>query len=456
MEPTLVVVGLNHRTAAVEVRERFWMAGCRQAEVLSILAQAEGIEEVIVFSTSNRTEFILWGDATLAVNSILRLLTAEYDLKLQEWNSFYRLLDEQALTHAFRVSCGLDAMYIGEGHIARQFAIAWQQARNAGCTGRHLDSLLRQALAVRRRVRKETEFVSHLVSAPHAAIQLAEQIFGSTGVALAGKNVVLFGAGQMAESAARELVRRGSQSICLVNHNDSSAQELAGKLSLRNPAIRAGAFEERWKHLASADLVICATSAPGFVFTANDMKRVAMERNEALRNESARNQNANARAGKLLLIDLALPRNIDPAVRVFEGVLVYDLEDIERAIEPRGESRSRNVDAGDAPRVLYRTARRLGEDEAERIVQAEVREFRKQLLLGGAPPELTALRTRLDEICRQELESFRLEQGPFPKDQDRLLAAVGTRITQKIAGSLARDLISSAHPRAAKRASISA
>ena len=90
MEPTLVVVGLNHRTAAVEVRERFWMSGCRQAEVLSMLSQGEGIEEVLVFSTCNRTEFMVWGDATLAVNSILRLLTAEYDLKLQEWNSFYR------------------------------------------------------------------------------------------------------------------------------------------------------------------------------------------------------------------------------------------------------------------------------------------------------------------------------------------------------------------------------
>ena len=132
VEPTLVVVGLNHRTAAVEIRERFWMSGCRQAEVLSMLSQGEGIEEVLVFSTCNRTEFVVWGDATLAVNSILRLLTAEYDLKLQEWNSFYRLLDEQALAHAFRVSCGLDSMCIGEQQIARQVSVAWQQARNAG------------------------------------------------------------------------------------------------------------------------------------------------------------------------------------------------------------------------------------------------------------------------------------------------------------------------------------
>ena len=149
------------------------MSGCRQGEILSMLAQAEGIEEALVYSTCNRTEFVVWGDATLAVNSILRLLTAEYDLKLQEWNSFYRLLDERALAHAFRVSCGLDSMCIGEEHIARQVNIAWQQARNAGCTGRYLDTILRKALSIRRRVRRETSLGAHFVSASYAAVRLA-------------------------------------------------------------------------------------------------------------------------------------------------------------------------------------------------------------------------------------------------------------------------------------------
>ena len=453
MEPTLVVVGLSHRTAAVEVRERFWMSGCRQAEVLSMLAQAEGIDEVIVFSTSNRTEFALWGDPTLAINSILRLLSSEYDLKLQEWNSFYRLLDEPALTHAFRVSCGLDSMYIGEGHIARQFAIAWQHARNTGCTGRHLDAVLRKALSVRRRVRKETEFVSHLVSAPVAAVRLAEQVLGS----IAAKNVVIFGAGTMAESAAHELSQRGPQSLCILSHNDNSAQELVYRLKAHSPAIRAGAFEERWQHFASADLVISATSAPKFVFTADDMKRLAIARNESDR-----------KGQKLVLVDLALPRDIDPAVRAFDGVLLYDLEDLERAVEPRKEApqEARTVElrrdghregpGNHTPASEPRACERRGEAEAELIVQAEVREFKKELMLGVAAPEVTALRNRLDEICRQELESFRLEQGPFPKDQDRLIATVGLRITHKIAGTLARDLKPVPEARAAKRMIVNA
>jgi glutamyl-tRNA reductase len=415
-----------------------------------MLGQAEGIEEVIVFSTSNRTEFVIWGDPTLAVNSIQRLLSAEYELKLQEWNSFYRLLDEQALSHAFRVGCGLDSMYIGEGHIARQFARAWEQARNTGCAGRHLDAVLRRSLAVRRRVRKETDFVSHLVTAPVAAIRLAEQIFGS----LEHKNVVLFGAGNMAESAAQELPRHSPRSLRVISHNDASARELVLRLHPQASSASAGAFQERWQQIAVADLVISATSAPGFIFTAEDMKRLVLARNET------------DRKGKnLLLIDLALPRDIDPAVRAFDGVLLYDLEDLERAVEPRKEAPrearavySRRDATRDESQALAmdRAGRRRGEAAAEQIVLAEVREFKKELLLGPVSPEVAALRSRLDEICRQELESFRLEHGPFPKDQDRLISTVGLRITHKIAGSLTRDLKISSEPRAAKRMIVNA
>jgi glutamyl-tRNA reductase len=401
VEPTLVVVGLNHRTAAVEIRERFWMSGCRQAQVLSMLSQGEGIDEVIVFSTCNRTEFVVWGDATLAVNSILRLLTAEYDLKLQEWNCFYRLVDEQALAHAFRVSCGLDSMCIGEDHIARQFSLAWQQARNAGCTGRFLDAVLRKALAVRRRIRKETALGAHFISASFAAVQLAEQIFAS----VAATDIVLLGAGRLAEATAQAFITHGAKSVAIINRTDSTALELVRRTSAQTSALRAYPFEERWKHLANADLIISATAAPRFVISADDMKRLAIER----------------KGRKLVLIDLALPRDIDPAVREFDGVLLYDLEDLERAVEPRFQTRG-------------------GVMEAERVVLAEVSGFRKALMAEGQAPELTALRRRLDEICRQELDSFRLEQGPFPKDQDRLLAAVSARITHKIAGSLAREL----------------
>ncbi len=396
MEPTLVVIGLNHRTAPVEVRERFWMSGCRQAEALAKLSQAEGIDEVLAFSTCKRSEFVVWGDPTLAVNSVLRFLTAEYDLKLCEWSSFYRLVDEQALEHAFKVGCGLDSVCIGEKNIARQVSSAWQQARNTGCSGHFLDAVLQKTLAIRRRVRKETLLGAQSISAPVAAAELAVRIFGS----LANRNIVLLGAGRMGEMVARELTGRGAQSVAIVNRSEGRARSLE-----QIAGVRACGLEDRWNALSKADLVVTATSAPAFIFTSDDMKKRAAERQGC----------------KLLLIDLALPRNIDPIVREFEGVLLYDLEDLERAVGPRPGTRA-------------------GEQQAEAIVLAEVQAFRKELLAGHAAQDATDLRHRLDEICRQELESFRLEQGPFPKDQEQLITAVTTRLAHRIAGSLAKEM----------------
>lgn len=394
MEPTLVVIGVNHCTAPVEVRERFWMSESRQGEALSALTRSEGIDEVFIFSTCNRTEFVVWGDPTLAENSVLRFLAAEYDLKLCEWRNFYRLLDERALAHAFRVSSGLDSMHIGEGHIGRQVNSAWQQARKAGSTGPFLDAVLRKALTVRRRVRKETSLGFNRVSAPHAAVELADEIFGS----MAKRRVVLLGAGEMGEILAQALVSRGVNSACVIDRSDQRALSLA-----RGTGIEACSFDERWTPLAAADLVISATSATGFVLTADEMKQRAAHRD----------------GRKLVLIDLAVPRDVDPGVRQLEGIVLYNLDDLERAMKPRAGIRE-------------------GEAEAEKIVLAEVQGFRKKVMAEGAVGEIAALRHRLDEICRQELESFRLEQGPFPKDQDQLIAAVGARITHKIAGSLAR------------------
>lgn len=394
MEPALVVIGLNHRTAPIEVRERFWMSAERQREALSALTRSEGIEEAFVFSTCNRTEFVVWGEATLAENSVLRFLASKYDLKLCEWKNFYRLLDEQALAHAFRVSCGLDSMHIGEGQIGREVNAAWQQARKAGCTGPFLDAVLRKALAVRRRVRNQTSAGFNLESAPQAAVDLAVEIFGT----LARRNVLVLGAGAMGRAAAQALRDRGAESVCVLSRSEGRAVDVSRRLGVERAPLA-----ERYERLATADLVIAATSASEFVLTADELRRVTEQRGDR----------------KQVIMDLALPRDVDPAARQIEGILLYDLDDLERSLKPRAGT-------GEA------------ETEAEKIVLAEVRQFQKDLAIENKGSEIVALHHRLDEICRQELESFRLEQGPFPKDQDQLIAAVSARITHKIAGSLVR------------------
>ena len=206
MEPTLMVVGLNYRNSPVAVREHFWISENRRYEALVQLSRAEGIEEVIVIATCNRTEFWLWAnDVTLAVNSMMRLLGAEYGLKLCEWNQFYRLLDEAALLHIFRVASSLDSMVVGEPQVVSQVKEAWKQAQKVGATGRFLDAVLQKALTVSKRVRNETAIGNAAVSIPYAAVELTRQIFGTLG----GKKVLLLGAGKMSELSARGLLNHG-------------------------------------------------------------------------------------------------------------------------------------------------------------------------------------------------------------------------------------------------------
>ena len=398
MEPSLVVIGLNHRTAPVAVRERFWISETGRYEALLQLSRAEGVEEVIVLATCNRTEFLLWAnDAALAANSVQRLLSAQYGLKLCEWKHFYRLLDDAALTHIFNVAASLDSMVLGEPQIVSQVKAAWQQAQKVGSTGRFLDAVLQKAMTVSKRVRNETAIGNSAVSIPFAAVELARQVLGS----LEGKEVVLVGAGKMSELSARYLMNSGASSVQVINRTLEHAVELAAKLG-----GHAVAFDDRWPHLLKADIIISSTSCPHFILSREEAESIVKGR----------------RSRPLVLVDIALPRDVDPSVREVPGVFLYDIDDLEEVVQ-------HNAGEREAAAV-----------EARKIVAAEADGFRRRLLAERVVPTIIALRSRLDEICRQELESFKRESGPFSPDQDEMLTAVTSRITQRIAGSLAREL----------------
>jgi glutamyl-tRNA reductase len=393
-----MVIGLNHRTAPVAVRERFWISEPRRDEALAQLTQAEGIEEVVVLATCNRTEFFLWAsDPTLAANSVLRFLTAEYGLKLCEWKHFYRLLDESALLHIFGVASSLDSMVLGEPQIVSQVKNAWAQAQQTASSGRFLDAVLERALTVSKRVRNETAIGNSAVSVPCAAVELAKQVLGT----LENKRVLLMGAGKISALSARYLVNHGASSVCVSNRTLEHAQELAATLG--GTAV---AFEDRWERLAAVDIVISSTACPHYILSRQEVESIISQRDPR----------------PLVLVDIALPRDIDPQVRDVEGAFLYDLDDLQRVVEHN---------AGE------REAAAL---EAQKMVEDEAQGFRRKLLSERVVPTIVALRARLDEICRQELESFKRECGPFSKDQDLLFGEVAARITRKIAGSLAREL----------------
>ncbi len=303
-----MVVGLNHRSASVAVRERFWISESRRSEALGQLVGAEGIEEVIVLATCNRTEFLLWAsNAELAANSVFRLLSAEYGLKMCEWQHFYRLLDDAALLHIFRVASSLDSMVIGEPQIVSQLKAAWEQAKKTGSTGHFLDAVIQKALTVSKRVRSETAIGNSAVSVPYAAVQLAREILGS----LENKKVLLLGAGQMSELSARGLIKNGAAQIHVINRTYEHAVELATKLG-----GKAAPLDDLRQHLADADIVITSTSCPHTILSREEAEIIARERNHR----------------PLVLVDIALPRDVEPSVRGVAGIFLYDIDDLEKVV----------------------------------------------------------------------------------------------------------------------------
>ena len=398
MEPTLAVIGLNFRTSSVAVRERFWISPARRSEALLQLVRSEGIEEIIVLATCNRTEFIIWAsDVPTAANSVLRFLTQEFQLKLSEWSHFYRLMDDVALTHIFRVPASLDSMVLGEPEITGQVKDAWALAQQEGTTGRFLDAVMQKAMTVSKRVRTETAIGASAVSVPYASVQLSREVLGD----LTGREVLLIGAGKMSDLAAHYLMKAGASNVKVMNRTPARGEELAAKLGATPVS-----FDDRLQHLKKADIVVSSTSCPHIILSREEAETIAKERKHK----------------PMVMIDIAVPRDIDPAVREVEGIHLFDMDHLEQVVQ-------RNANG-----------RQAAAEEADNIVRAEVQGFRRKLMAERVVPTIVALRQRLDELCRQELEVLRREFGPFTEDQDQALTALTSHITQRIAGSLAREL----------------
>ena len=393
-----MVIGLNHRTAPLAMRERFWIGENRRYEVLRKLKNAEGVEEVLVLSTRCRTEFLVWAsEPTLAANSLLQYLTKEHGLKLSEWEHFYRLLDDAVVTHVFRLACGLDCQMLCGPDVVANLTAAWEQARTVGAAGRSLSALLEQALRVAERIHNEKQIGETSVCLTTMARDIARRVFGS----IEGRRVLLLGTGTAAENTARLMLEHGAGPVVLIDQNAGLAQETAQRLG-----ATVATQTDRWGCLLKADIVISASGCPHYVLTREEAERIAAERNRVA----------------LLILDINLPRDIDPDVQRVDGILLYDLDGLERTA-PR--------------RAAERTAALA---EVEKIVAAEVQGFRGRMQAQMVAPTAVALRQRLEGICRQELESFIKERGPFTREQDQLLHAITTQVIQKIAGSLAREL----------------
>jgi glutamyl-tRNA reductase len=394
----LLVIGLSHKTAPVEIRERFWLSENRRVEALQALARMPGIEEVVVLATCNRTEFILWAEnIPAAIESTREFLVRNFGMQEAEWESFYARTGDEALAHIFRVTSSLDSMVLGEPEIVGQVKSAWAKAQQAGTTGRFLDAVFQKALSVSKRTRNETAIGEAPVSVPYAAVELARQIFGQ----LRGRKVLVLGTGKMGELSARNLLSKGATAVWVTNRTFEHAVTLARELG-----GEAVPFEERWRHLADADIVISSTGCPHVILTREDAERMHEQRG----------------GRPVFLIDIAVPRDIDPEVRKVPGVFLYDIDDLERVV-------SHNLGERQAAAV-----------EAERIVVREAQQFRKQLVAEHVVPTIVALRRRLEEIRLAQMERFREEAGAMNANELQAVEALTTEIVSRIANQLTREL----------------
>jgi glutamyl-tRNA reductase len=387
----LALVGINHRTAPVEVRERMNIPEERLGQAVTDLAHREGIKEGLILSTCNRVEVIANAQNNIAVEPVIRRFLADHhrcDLSMYEPH-FYGYQQQQVIEHLFRVASSLDSMILGEPQILGQLKQAYSAARQAGALNGTLNEIVLQALAVARKVRRDTAIGTSAVSVSYAAVELARKIFRD----LTGTTIFVIGAGKMSEIAAKNLIRSGASAIFVSNRTYERATELAQ--AFHGTAIR---FEQLFDHVQKADIVICSTAAPHYVILREHAEKwLAARKNRPI-----------------FFIDISVPRNVDPAINQLDNAFVYDIDDLGQVVEANKKEREREA------------------AWAEEIVQGEVQKAMRRLASREVVPTIVALEQRLEHIRESELERYRGRLNALSAQQREAVDALTKGILNKI------------------------
>jgi glutamyl-tRNA reductase len=369
-------VGVNHRRAPVELREKVAFSSDAIGRALEQMQQLEGVTEAMILSTCNRVELYAAGDPDTTPYQLGNFLHQFHRLdEAQLDEHLFRLVGEDAVSHLFKVASSLDAIVVGEPQILGQVKEAYFHAAGVKATGPVLNKSLHRAFSVAKRVRTETKIASSAVSVSYAGVELARKIFGD----IADRECLLVGAGDMAELAARHFVERGSH-VVVANRSFERGRALADQF-----AGTARKLDELPQLLTGVDIVLCSTSAPGFVITRDMMKNALKKR----------------RFRPIFLIDIAVPRDIDPRIADFDGVYVYDVDDLQSVVDD-------NLDA-----------RRDEAERAEDIVRDEVLKFAKRTREQQAVPTIKALRERMLDVALAEADKTLSVIGDAASEKQR-------------------------------------
>lgn len=391
MKRDILIVGVNHRSAPVEVRERLAVTQDALEPHLQRLTDGAGVEEVVLLSTCNRVEVIVATEsperARQTVHEFLRQVNPEGGSDLQK--HLHSQQGRDAVRHLFRIAASLDSMVVGEPQILGQIKEAYAQASRCGATGTILHRCFHRAFRGAKRVRSETGIASHAVSVSSAAVELAGKIFDQ----LTDKTVLLIGAGTMSELALRHLAAAGARHLFVCNRTLAHAEELANQfLGVPVP------FPELDRYVERADVILGSTAAHDFVLTREVVA-------QALRRRKYR---------PMFLIDLSVPRNFDPQINELDNVYLYDIDDLSLVTQENLELRTREA------------------QKAETIIEAEVEAFLHWLASLDAVPSIVALRERAEQIRRSELERTLPNLSSLQEEDQKALVAMTESIVNKI------------------------
>jgi glutamyl-tRNA reductase len=386
-QQSIVLIGINHKTAPIELRERVAISREELPEATRALAALPGVTECMIVSTCNRVEMLAAVESP--ETNVAGFLHSHFGIDPAVLAPhIYEHRDQQAVRHLFRVASSLDSMVVGEPQILGQVKDAFAVARASGTVGGHLEHLLQSAFAAAKRVRTETAIGSNSVSIASVAVELARKIFGS----LNGRTVFLVGAGKMSELAARHLVQQGAGAILVTNRTLERARQLAEPFD-----GRVIPFDKLYDAATEADIIISSTGAPHPIF----------------RREHGQAFMHRRRNRPMFFIDIAVPRDVDPAMNKLEGIFVYDIDDLQAVAASHMAERSAQA------------------TDAETLITAEVDRFHQRRRAVNVAPAIVSLQQQAEEIRQNELKRIHAKLGSLSAEQIEAVEALTRGLMNK-------------------------
>ena len=388
---SLILLGINHKTAPIELRERVAIPRERLADAARSLSNVSGVTEAMILSTCNRVEILTAADsANVDIADFLHTHLSIDPALLRP--HIYEYRDREAVRHLFRVAASLDSMVVGESQILGQVKDAYTVAREAGTVLHQLDPLLQSAFAAAKKIRTETEIGSTTVSIASVAVDLAQKIFGS----LNGKTVFLVGAGKMSELAARHLVRSGAGTILVTNRTQERAERMAaGFAAAVKPQVIP--WDQMRQAAAQADIVITSTGSPQPIFRKEDGQAFLHKRKNR----------------PMFFIDIAVPRDVDPEINRLEGIFLYDIDDLQSVAASHLAERTREA------------------ADAETMIAAEVERYHLKLKTVNVAPAILGLQQRAEEFRLSEMRRAQSRLGSLTPEQTAAVEALSRSLVNK-------------------------